>query len=71
MKTIKCVCGEEIMLIPDLKKMDYAITKHLNTKHQLPHSKGNYYLKILRERNSIRKTLVEATIQTIAEERIY
>ncbi len=34
MPTIRCLCGSEILVVPNLKAMDIAITKHVaNHKH--------------------------------------
>jgi hypothetical protein len=38
MPIVKCICGSEILVIPDLKAMKLAIDKHVATKHKTtPH----------------------------------
>ena len=34
MPIIKCVCGSEILVVPDLKAMNLAIDNHVTTKHK-------------------------------------
>ena len=34
MPIIKCVCGSEILVLPDLKAMNLAIDNHVTTKHK-------------------------------------
>jgi hypothetical protein len=44
MPTLKCVCGFEILLVPDLKAMDRAIKNHVTN-----HKKASYVSKRLTE----------------------
>ena len=37
---IKCTCGTEILLIPDIKGMNNAIENHLSTHNKMLHQKG-------------------------------
>ncbi len=34
MPTVKCLCDSEILVVPDLKAMDIAITKHVTDHKQ-------------------------------------
>jgi hypothetical protein len=34
MPIIKCMCGSEILVVPDLKAMNIAINNHVTTKHK-------------------------------------
>ncbi len=34
MPIIKCICGSEILVVPDLKAMNLAIDNHVTTKHK-------------------------------------
>ncbi len=34
MPIIKCLCGTEILVVPDLKAMNKAIANHVATKHK-------------------------------------
>lgn len=34
MQTVRCVCGEEILVLPSAKAMDHAIEKH--ARKQIP-----------------------------------
>jgi len=34
MPIVRCVCGSEILVVPDLKAMNLAITNHVATKHK-------------------------------------
>ncbi len=38
MPTVRCVCGCEILLLPDLKAMDRAIKKHVAEHKQVDYS---------------------------------
>jgi len=34
MPIVRCVCGSEILVVPDLKAMNLAIDNHVATKHK-------------------------------------
>jgi hypothetical protein len=34
MPIVKCICGSEILLVPDLKAMNHAIENHVALKHK-------------------------------------
>ena len=34
MPIIRCICGSEILVVPDLKAMNLAIDNHVTTKHK-------------------------------------
>jgi hypothetical protein len=34
MPIVKCICGTEILVVPDLKAMNLAIDNHVTTKHK-------------------------------------
>jgi hypothetical protein len=34
MPIVKCICGSEILVVPDLKAMNIAINNHVTTKHK-------------------------------------
>lgn len=34
MPIVKCICGSEILVVPDLEAMKLAIDKHVATKHK-------------------------------------
>lgn len=38
MQTIKCDCGQEILVVPDLKQMKHAIRNHCRTCKAKPRS---------------------------------
>lgn len=42
---IRCQCGEQILLIPDVKAMDKAIEAHLNSCTLTKHSKNRVETK--------------------------
>jgi hypothetical protein len=35
MPIIKCVCGSEILVVPDLRAMNSAIENHVTSKHKI------------------------------------
>jgi hypothetical protein len=34
MPIVRCICGSEILVVPDLKAMNIAIDNHVTTKHK-------------------------------------
>lgn len=34
MPIVRCICGSEILVVPDLKAMNLAINNHVATKHK-------------------------------------
>ena len=34
MPIVKCICGSEILVVPDLKAMNLAIENHVTIKHK-------------------------------------
>jgi hypothetical protein len=34
MPIVRCICGSEILVVPDLKAMNIAINNHMTTKHK-------------------------------------
>ena len=34
MPIVRCICGSEILVVPDLKAMNLAIDNHIATKHK-------------------------------------
>ena len=65
MKTIKCVCGEEILFLPDLKEMSKAIENHVNQKHsrQVGIKKGIERVHI---RSYLSQEVLKAASQTLS-----
>jgi hypothetical protein len=48
MPIVKCLCGYEILVVPDLKAMNLAINKHLD-KHLNQHKKAGDSIERLNE----------------------
>ena len=34
MPIVRCICGSEILVVPDLKAMNIAVDNHVTTKHK-------------------------------------
>jgi hypothetical protein len=35
MPIVRCICGSEILVVPDLKAMNIAVDNHVTTKHKI------------------------------------
>jgi hypothetical protein len=58
---IRCECGEEIVVVPDLKLMKEVIDNHLMQHHQITLSGSQKSL----ENQQVRKDLVEGVVERI------
>jgi len=62
MPIIKCDCGEDILLVPDLKAMDKAILNHIKEHLKRESATEERYLKQNNlENDLIQKMLAEAS----------
>ena len=58
MPTIKCVCGYEILVVPDLKAMDRAIKNHI-----AEHKQVDYGLAL----DSLEETLTHKVLMAVSK----
>lgn len=63
MKTIKCECGEEILIIPDLKKVGFAIENHIKVYHPV---RKETKLKDIQTRIHLRHVLAQQVIEVVS-----
>jgi len=61
MQTIKCDCGTELLVVPSIKAMDKAVTKHLKTCTAQKNSDHDLYFVLINK-------MVDAIIQPIADQ---
>jgi hypothetical protein len=56
MPIVKCICGSEILVLPDLNAMNLAIANHVNTKHKTTPEDSERLMEFL-----AKQVLLEAT----------
>jgi hypothetical protein len=49
MPIVKCICGSEILVLPDLKAMNLAIDNHVNIKHKTTSEESERLAEFLAE----------------------
>jgi hypothetical protein len=64
MPILKCVCGFEILVVPDLKAMNYAIKNHIDE-----HKKGRYGSENILRFDTLETFLTQRTLIAIHLER--
>lgn len=65
MKTIKCDCGEEILILPCLKQMNIAIEAHLKARHPV---KKETSVKDIQNRIHLRHVLAQQVLEKVSAE---
>jgi hypothetical protein len=68
MKLIRCECGEKILLLPELKKMNEAIEKHVAQHRTIWLTQGHSKAKILSEGAHLRHVLSQQVLVAVVGE---
>jgi hypothetical protein len=59
MPIVSCVCGSEILVVPDLKAMNLAIDNHITTKHKTTPDASENLAEFLAEQVLIQATKIK------------
>lgn len=62
MPTVTCICGSEILVVPDLKAMNIAIQKHV-AEHRKPDDGSERILAL----GSLEQFLIEGVLRVASE----